>query len=346
MILFAAAMQCGLFVSCRATVDGSQPVPGNDYELSQTIEVDGRQGVACDGDFYYVSSSTQLFKYSLDGILLASNDNPFSSLEKAANHIGDIDVYGDGIYAGIETFNDGVGENIQVAVYDAVTLEYRYSIPWNPESGQVEVCGLAVDAAEGLVWMADWVQGSELYAYDLKTRDYVGKTTLSPAPRLQQGIFCYKGRILISSDDGDASDGAPDHIYETTPVLGGTSEVHLWREMDDFLRAGEIEGLSVNPDNGDFIVLSNRGSRIVLGMVRGFYDGYDREIHELYVYRAPQVRLEKELFRLSTKQGSFLCDGWQVNLINDGHAIAYRIPDALYVALFLQSAHALVHGSG
>lgn len=34
----------------------------------------------------------------------------------------------------------------------------------------------------------------------------------------------------------------------------------------------------------ELLVLSNRGSRIVLGMVRGFYPGYDSELHEVYVY--------------------------------------------------------------
>jgi len=35
------------------------------------------------------------------------------------------------------------------------------------------------------------------------------------------------------------------------------------------------------------LVLANRGKRIVLGMPRGLYPGYEREIHEVYVYRLP-----------------------------------------------------------
>jgi hypothetical protein len=35
---------------------------------------------------------------------------------------------------------------------------------------------------------------------------------------------------------------------------------------------------------GELVVLSNRGARIVLGMPSGFYPGYDREIHEIYVF--------------------------------------------------------------
>ena len=57
-----------------------------------------------------------------------------------------------------------------------------------------------------------------------------------------------------------------------------------FRAMTDFLRAGEIEGLAIDPQTDELLVLANRGSRIVLGMVKGFYPGYDKELHEVYVF--------------------------------------------------------------
>ncbi len=36
---------------------------GNAYRLKDVIEVAGRQGIAADKDYYYVSSSTGLYKY-------------------------------------------------------------------------------------------------------------------------------------------------------------------------------------------------------------------------------------------------------------------------------------------
>ena len=261
--------------------------------LKEVIEVAGRQGVACDGEFYYVSGSTALYKYTLNGDLVLSNENPFSSITEgspAPNHIGDIDVYKGEIFAGCEYFMDGEGTNIQVAIYDSETLRYKRSIRWEKESGQVECCGLAVDRKRDLVWMADWVDGSFLYCYDLADGSYLGKVALNPAPSLQQGIFCLDdGRILISSDDGDADKDEADHIYICQPYKGSgkdlTSEATtgIYLNMSCFRRAGEIEGLCVNPLSEELIVLSNRGARIVLGMPKGFYDGYDREIHELYV---------------------------------------------------------------
>ena len=39
-----------------------------------------------------------------------------------------------------------------------------------------------------------------------------------------------------------------------------------------------------SPQTDELLVLANRGSRIVLGMVKGFYPGYDKELHEVYVF--------------------------------------------------------------
>lgn len=266
-----------LCVSCGRAVS----VLDSDFKLDHVLEVEGRQGVATDGDFYYISGSTALYKYDMAGNLVAKNEDPFKDLQLECNHIGDIDEYDGEIYAGCEFFLDGVGKNIQTAIYDAATLEYKRSIPWVPESGQVECCGLAVDRDRQEVWMADWVQGSELYCYDLKTGKYLRNLTLSPAPKLQQGIYCVDGQMLISCDDGDAEKDEPDNLYKADLQTG---EVTLFRSMDDFILTGEIEGLTMNPKNGDLIVMSNRGARIILGMPKGFYPGYDREIHNIYIY--------------------------------------------------------------
>lgn len=258
---------------------------GGEYRLSRVFPVEGRQGIAADSNYYYVSGSTVLYKYDKQGRLVARNGQPFEGLPLAANHIGDIDVWNGEIYAGIETFEDGKGENIQVAVYDADDLTWKRSIDWEPGSGQVEVCGLAVDRDRNMVWMADWVDGRYLYGYDLATGKYVRKVHLRPVPQWQQGIYMAGGQMLISADDGDADLDEPDNLYIADLRDGKSYATVLpFRMMSDFRRAGEIEGLTVDPATDELLVLSNRGSRIVLGMVRGFYPGYDSELHEVYVY--------------------------------------------------------------
>ena len=116
-----------------------------EYELVRVLEVAGRQGIATDGQRYFVSGSKTLYIYSKQGELLRSNEDPFAELEKPANHFGDISEHDGELYAGIEWFEDGRGKDIQIAVYDAATLKFKRSFPWNPESGQVEVSALAVD---------------------------------------------------------------------------------------------------------------------------------------------------------------------------------------------------------
>lgn len=258
---------------------------GSEYRLKRVIPVEGRQGIAADSAYYYVSGSTVLYKYDKQGRLVSKNERPFEGLPLAANHIGDIDVWDGEIYAGIETFDDGRGENIQVAVYDADNLKWKRSIDWEPESGQVEVCGLAVDRDGDMVWMADWVDGRYIYGYDRKTGKYVRKVHLRPVPQWQQGIFMVDGRMLISADDGDADLGEPDNLYVADLRDGKSYATVLpFRSMDDFRRTGEIEGLAIDPATDELLVLANRGARIVLGMPRGFYPGYDSEVHEVYVF--------------------------------------------------------------
>lgn len=259
---------------------------GEHYRLKKIMPVEGRQGIAVDSQYYYISSSTALFKYDKEGKLLAKNENPFEGLAKPANHFGDIDVHDGKIYTGIEWFEDGVGKDIQIAIYDTKTLEYESSINFDPSSGQSEVCGITIDPVRNMAWMADWVNGNYLYRYDLSTGKYHGKLHIRPAPQYQQGVFYAHGKILISADDGDADYHESDNLYLVNVAdLGKTATyVHHFKEMKEFIRAGEIEGLSIDPVNNDLLVLTNRGSRIVLGMVKGFYEGYTEELHELYIY--------------------------------------------------------------
>jgi hypothetical protein len=58
-------------------------------------------------------------------------------------------------------------------------------------------------------------------------------------------------------------------------------------------RQGEIEGSAVDPKTGELLVLFNRGTRIVLGMPKGFYPGYDREISEVYRYKMIPIAEKK-----------------------------------------------------
>ncbi|MFV2072911.1 MAG: hypothetical protein ACC742_09710, partial [Thermoanaerobaculales bacterium] len=206
-------------------------------------------------------------------------------LAKPANHIGDISVHGGEIFAGIEKFADGRGTDIQIAVYDAATLRYRRSIDWAPASGQVEVSSVAVDVANGVVWMTDWVNGSYVYRYDLESGAYSGKLHLQAVPQWQQGIAVLDGELYITADDGDAEEGEADNLWRVRAETEATmARVSHEKTFAEFRRVGEIEGIDFDREAGEMLVLANRGKRIVLGMPKGLYPGYDREIHEVYVF--------------------------------------------------------------
>ena len=296
---------------------------GEKYRLKKIVPVEGRQGIAVDSTHYYVSDTKALYKYDKNWNLIAVNKQPFQHPE-IANHFGDIDVWNGEIYCGIEKFEYGRGFNIAVSIYDANTLECKRDLPWSPESGQVEVSGIAVDRDKNMVWMSDWVDSRYAYCYDLETGRYHTKMQCAPTPYWCQGITIADGKIIFSADDGEASYGIADNLYvadlgdvpytglmegeevvKETPfsvkldsngkpemrrgkIAGGAQlgRVSHFREMSDFKRAGEIEGVAIDPVNGDLLVLNNRGTKIVLGMSQGPLtdEGYTKEIHEVYIY--------------------------------------------------------------
>ncbi|MBO4819826.1 MAG: PQQ-like beta-propeller repeat protein [Firmicutes bacterium] len=268
--------------------ESEKPDMEGSYILNSSHEVDGRQGIAWEAGLYYVSGSTTLSVYDADWQLIKSQDDPFAAFTAEVNHIGDIDVYEGEIYAGVELFLDGEASNIQAAVYDAQTLELKRTYMFDKRSGQTEVSGIAVDPDHGCIWMCSWAEddsGSFLYRYDLEDGDYLGKVRMENAPKLIQGIAYLDGYIYITSDDGDAGEDAPDHVYKCQVDTGlEVYEVVLERTVYDVIRQGEIEGISFDKDKNQMLISYNRGAIIVKGMPKGFYIGYDSEIHEVFVY--------------------------------------------------------------
>lgn len=271
----------------------SEQLPKYEYKLVDTQQVKGRQGITTDGEFYYVSGSKAIYKYDRNWNLVMANENPFEGYAIPSNHIGDIDVYNGELFISAENFMDGVGKDIQIAIHDAQTLKLKRTFKFEPASGQLEVSGITVNPDKRTVWMCSWVgeeSGRYLYEYSLDTGAFLRKVHLQPAPQWVQGIYYYKGSIYMTADDGTADNEESDTLYRADITDKSYAYVHKERNFFDVKRQGEIEGLNVDPKTGDMLVLFNRGSRIVLGMVKGFYPGYDKEISEVYRFKMAPVK--------------------------------------------------------
>ena len=267
---------------------GKKVEPALTYTLKDVHRVAGRQGVCVEGGYYWVSGSTTLTKYDSNWNVVAENTEPFKGYTLEVNHIGDIDVYNNELYLGVEYFMDGEGKNIQVAVYDGDTLELKRVFPFKADTGQLECSGIAVDADSRTVYMCSWIddESSEyLYRYDLDTGDYKGKTKMNTSPKWLQGVAYYDGHLYVTSDDGDADKDEADNMYRVDVSEDyATGSVTLERAFTDVIRQGEIEGLTFDGDKKQFLLLYNRGAKIIAGMPSGFYDGYTEEIHDVFVY--------------------------------------------------------------
>lgn len=271
----------------RIEDDATKMLPKHSYVLNKVVEVNGRQGITTDGNYYWVSGSTTLTKYDKDWNVVKENKDPFKGYELEVNHIGDIDVYNNELYLGVEYFMDGVGNNIQVAVYDGDTLELKRVFPFNAETGQQECSGITVDYDHNYVYMCSWIDNessSYIYKYDLLTGSYLGKIHINPYPEWMQGIVYYDDNIYVSCDDGLADETEADHMYRINLRNERNGIAVLERSFDDVIFQGEIEGLAFDKTNKQFLLLYNRGARIMLGMPSGFYDGYNEEIHEVFIY--------------------------------------------------------------
>ena len=211
----------------------SKAEPVVHYEPADVHRVDGRQGICAEGGNYWVSGSGTLTKYDSNWNLVAENTKPFEGYTLEVNHIGDIDVYNNELYLGVEYFMDGEGKNIQVAVYDGDTLKLKRTFPFRSDTGQLECSGIAVDSESRTVYMTSWIddESSEyLYMYDLDTGDYTGKVKMQPGPKWLQGVACYNGSLYVTSDDGDADENAPDHMYRVDLSRAETPGRSVWRK--------------------------------------------------------------------------------------------------------------------
>ena len=144
------------------------------------------------------------------------------------NHIGDIDVVGNVIYAPFEQPDYSLGHQV-TARFDARTLKYLGAV----EVAQHENSFVAVDPKTRIAYSMDHFDGDELLRYDT-TRGFKPRSPLKLSMTLQhtQGASVGSGAVWISTSD------ASNDIYRVDIKTG---HVDLVGRIDD--PPGEGEGI-------------------------------------------------------------------------------------------------------
>ena len=257
------------------------------YELLGYRIVSGRQGTAYDGGFYYVSGTDSLTKYDKDFNVVSENRQPFEGVDIQVNHLGDIDVHGGKLYAGIEWFEGGKAKHPAIAIYDAESLKLRRVFTLAEESGQTEISGITYDTDRNMIWTVSWQtgeSGANLYGYSEENCACVDKIKMLNPPYHSQGVKYRDGVFYLTADDGNASNNEPDHLYRAQIAAGNKeAKVTLEKSFDDMADLGEIEGLTFDHQNRLYVI-HNRGYHVSYGIIDGYDRGYNTEISEMYCY--------------------------------------------------------------
>ena len=251
-----------------------------EYVLTSRKEVIGRQGIAYYNDVYYVSGDSTLTSYNSNWKIINGSETVLDKIDLEVNHISDIDVYNDEIYAGVEYFSSEVIKNLVIAVYDIHTFKLNRIYNIEPSSGQLEISGVTIDPKTNSIWTSCWVvgeTGNYLYRYNLTDGSYIGKYRLKEPPRSVQGIAYFDGYIYMTADD---SYDQPDHIYKVKPdVKSKEFPVVLEKTMDGLNFVAEIEGLTFDKNNRRLLVISNISSHIINPSYTE-----NLEMHEVFIY--------------------------------------------------------------
>jgi hypothetical protein len=203
------------------------------------------QGLASDGRSLTFSWQFGLMRTTTDPAEtpLARNTLaiPPAIAAQGGNHIGDIDIAGGKVYAPIE---DGAkrpdGTRYQhpfIALYDAKTLNYTGEAHELPQALHTEgVPWIAVDAARGVFYTAEWNDTKIINVFDLRTFALRKTITLSQTLGRIQGAKVHDGMLYAFADLKDV----PRPVYKIDPDTG-----HVLTVATIALPAGsESEGLA------------------------------------------------------------------------------------------------------
>lgn len=203
------------------------------------------QGVTNDGESWFFSGKSSLIKVSIeDDSTTAQNLKPFEGLESyGVDHIGGISFYNGYIYASLE--DSKVWQSPMVALFDAETLEFTGRFVLLDTEIMFRGCPwVCCDAENGLFYVANSRQTTEIYCYDIDTFEFVKAITLEEEIKSIQGAEMYDGFLYAATNDATRA------VYKVD-ITDGTFTKYFDRIMyqpkliDNF--GGEGEDITILP---------------------------------------------------------------------------------------------------
>lgn len=207
-----------------------------EFETSPNLGV--HQGIAWDGTHYIAIDTNGLKRFDTSWTLVHQNTNPISQFPPGPiDHLGDGVVHNGTLYIPAERFVDiNTFSNMSIARFDPTTLDL---IDVTDVSAQGhEVSSIALNPADGLLYVSSYNDGSKLWKYHPDTLAFVGVLPLSEAiPRIQ-GVTVWNGAFWINADTNS-----------------GTRRV----EMD-----GTVRGILFNATGGIYEGICHRGDSLLV----------------------------------------------------------------------------------
>lgn len=221
-----------------AVIQGS----ASQYNLSvseASPHVGAHQGIAYDGQYYYVIDTNRIDKYDLSWVKVATNTTPLQSTGTPnVNHLGDGTVYNGELYIVYERYPSGPYINQHVGVFNLADLSFNRSYDISAQGH--EVSSICFDSINGYFVITDFTNAGKSVLHKYATDfSYLG-TIATPAISNKQGITYYDGFFYTSEDSQRIRKISPDGSAATIEWAGSIS--------------GDMEGIESVGD-GSFLVL-------------------------------------------------------------------------------------------
>ena len=206
----------------------------------QTVSPDvaAHQGVATDGTYYYVIHTNWIEKYDRSWTSVDATFSPMHDVEglsdSAFQHLGSGTYYNGKLYVVAENYPAVTDQHI--LTFDASTMERIASVATSQTHEVSSIAAVPDEGPNGVLYVASYYDGSQLFKYDLKDQTYLGSMPLSPAlPAGIQALAYHNGRFYLGKGNSSSLGLVFVADRSGTTKLIYTSTIPGWHEGFDFL---------------------------------------------------------------------------------------------------------------